>query len=552
MSWFSRLRNWQTDQTNGIGIRSDYHDQEDNNFATGINECINYEGLNTPIANLPMGGFKFTGLANGTAVSDSATFGQIQTSVATYGVDASGTDSYAITLTPALSAYVAGQSFDFYAATTNTGTSSLNINALGAKTIKKDVNTDLANNDIKIGQINRVIYDGTNFQLASPTYGQLNQSCAAIYAADGGASDAYAITLPTVPIAYTNGMLINFMANTANTGAATINVNSLGVKSIVKEGSLALSDNDIKALQIVQVIYDGTNFQMLSPTSYLLGQSGSQIYAADAGSTDAYAITLVPAPTAYITGAFYNFKANTINTGAATLDVNGLGAKTIKKSYNSDLESSDILANQLVQVIYDGTNFQMLSPTPLSFDINGLTADTAADAAADFLASYDTGAGTNKKILIDQLPGRIRQVVAATKTDTFTTTSTSMTDLTGMSVSITPISTSSKVLVLAFVNGGASTATGFVQLVEAAAAVLIGDAASSRIRCTSVFMPNNSIGIDSNTIVYLSSPATTSAVTYKLQVKTDTGTLGINRSASDTDSASNGRTASSIYAIEIR
>ena len=399
MSWFSRLRNWQTDQANGIGIRADYHDEEDNNFALGINESINYEGLNTPIANLPMGGFKFTGLANGTAASDSATFGQIQTSIARYGVDAPGTDAYAITLTPALTAYVAGQSFDFYAATTNTGASTLNINALGAKTIKKDVNTDLADNDIKVGQINRVVYDGTNFQLVSPTYGQLNQSCAAIYAADGGGSDAYVITLPTVPIAYTNGMLIDFKANTANTGAATINVNSLGVKSIVKDVSLTLNDNDIKAGQVVQIVYDGTNFQMSSPQSYLVSQSGSQTYAADAQANDTYVITLSPALTAYVAGFPVRFKANTANTGAATLNVNSLGAIAIKKfGTTNDVATGDILAGQIVNVVYDGTNFQMLSCVE---DIVNLTTDSSPDLTSDYCKTWDASASTYKKVLLN-------------------------------------------------------------------------------------------------------------------------------------------------------
>ncbi|MFA5803660.1 MAG: hypothetical protein WC879_03360 [Melioribacteraceae bacterium] len=90
---------------------------------------------------------------------------------------------------------------------------------------------------------------------------------------------------------------------------------------------------------------------------------GSFLYAADAGTTDAYAITLVPAPSAYVTGAVYHFKANTINTGACTLNVNALGVITIKKQYNVDLADGDIKAGQLCSVIYDGTNFQLLSQT---------------------------------------------------------------------------------------------------------------------------------------------------------------------------------------------
>lgn len=82
----------------------------------------------------------------------------------------------------------------------------------------------------------------------------------------------------------------------------------------------------------------------------------------DGGSTDAYACSLKPALTAYVTGQVVWFKANTINTGAASLNLNALGAKTIKKQKDIDLANGDIKAGQWVAVQYDGTNFQMLSP----------------------------------------------------------------------------------------------------------------------------------------------------------------------------------------------
>mgnify|MGYP000986709967 CR=1 FL=1 len=92
-------------------------------------------------------------------------------------------------------------------------------------------------------------------------------------------------------------------------------------------------------------------------------------YAADSVGTDSYAITVTPAPTAYTTGMRFIFKAGTANTGACSLNVNSLGAKTIKKNYNTDLETGDILANQIVEVIYDGTNFQIkTSATGVDFN----------------------------------------------------------------------------------------------------------------------------------------------------------------------------------------
>jgi len=85
-------------------------------------------------------------------------------------------------------------------------------------------------------------------------------------------------------------------------------------------------------------------------------------FAADAEASDTYKITLDPAPTAYTTGMMIIFTANTANTGACTLNVNGLGAKSIKKLHDQDPGNNDIEATSVVMVVYDGTNFQMLQP----------------------------------------------------------------------------------------------------------------------------------------------------------------------------------------------
>jgi len=87
-----------------------------------------------------------------------------------------------------------------------------------------------------------------------------------------------------------------------------------------------------------------------------------QQFAADAEASDAYAVTLDPAPAALFPGMMVIFTANTSNTGAATLNVNALGAESIKKKHDQDLETGDIESGQVVAVAYDGTNFQMLSP----------------------------------------------------------------------------------------------------------------------------------------------------------------------------------------------
>jgi hypothetical protein len=84
-------------------------------------------------------------------------------------------------------------------------------------------------------------------------------------------------------------------------------------------------------------------------------------YAAATGSTNAYAVTLAPAISAYTAGLVINFKANAANTGAATINANSVGNVTIKKNGSTDLAIGDIANGQIATVIYDGTYFQLCS-----------------------------------------------------------------------------------------------------------------------------------------------------------------------------------------------
>lgn len=107
--------------------------------------------------------------------------------------------------------------------------------------------------------------------------------------------------------------------------------------------------------------------------------AGASFYGVDAGGGDAYAVT-VAGVGAYTAGLTINFDANTANASGATLDVNGLGAKTIFKRSNQVLTTGDIIANDVVQVIYDGTNFQLINPkVDKSFTATGSGADLTAD-----------------------------------------------------------------------------------------------------------------------------------------------------------------------------
>lgn len=104
-------------------------------------------------------------------------------------------------------------------------------------------------------------------------------------------------------------------------------------------------------------------------------QHNAEKYAADAGVDDTYVITLSPAPTSYTLGMVVYFKANTVNTGAATINVNGLGAVSIVKGVNTPLGDGDISAGMFCTLIYDGTNFVLTKPL-VSTDIQTFTANS--------------------------------------------------------------------------------------------------------------------------------------------------------------------------------
>ena len=145
----------------------------------------------------------------------------------------------------------------------------------------------------------------------------------------------------------------------------------------------------------------------------------------------------------------------------------------------------------------------------------------------------------------------IIQVVQTVKTDTFSTSSSSLVDITGLSVSITPSSSSNKILVMGNVIGSVNTngANMSFQLQRNGTAIYYGDAASLRFQG---FEGANNYAdwMLAFTPIYLDSPATTSTLTYKIQTRTS-NTLYINRTGDDPDSYNRGRTACSITVMEV-
>jgi len=157
--------------------------------------------------------------------------------------------------------------------------------------------------------------------------------------------------------------------------------------------------------------------------------------------------------------------------------------------------------------------------------------------------------------------GKILQVVSTTKTDTFSASVAAggLTAVTGFTASITPRSTSSKILVFVAIDGNASTADGHMafRLLRDGSPVGVGDTAGSRTSLTASQTPayaSDNTAIANAMKQFLDSPSTTSSITYSVEIHNSTSatqTLYVNRSGADLDDAPRARTVSSITLMEV-
>jgi hypothetical protein len=149
--------------------------------------------------------------------------------------------------------------------------------------------------------------------------------------------------------------------------------------------------------------------------------------------------------------------------------------------------------------------------------------------------------------------GSVLQVVSTTKSDTFSSSAiNTWTDITGLTVSITPTSSSSKILITASVQGSNTSTNAYFRLVRNSTAVGVGDASGSRSQVSSANIFNSGGNeMSGSSFQFLDSPSTTSSTTYKIQFITDGVTTLINRTSNDVDALYTGRSQSTITVMEI-
>jgi len=111
--------------------------------------------------------------------------------------------------------------------------------------------------------------------------------------------------------------------------------------------------------------------------------------------TDTITGTLSPGLTAYTAGQMFYFVAGGANTGAVTLNIDGLGSRNMTRHGSVALVAGDILSGEVSVVVYDGTRFQLLNPASYTnLNVSGvlsLAAGTALLPSLAFTGDPNTG-----------------------------------------------------------------------------------------------------------------------------------------------------------------
>jgi len=178
--------------------------------------------------------------------------------------------------------------------------------------------------------------------------------------------------------------------------------------------------------------------------------------------------------------------------------------------------------------------------------------------AANFLTGTIPSGNISTASLAAAATGKILQTVSVAKTDTFSTTSNSFVDVTGLTLNITPSATSSKILVLCDVKLGVDAGVSSVKsrieqtISSSDTYPYIGDAENSNTRSSFGTYVNESSFIAQDASTVLLSPSTTSQITYTYQtIQQAGGTVYVNRPENTDTAAAVPRTASSLTVMEI-
>jgi hypothetical protein len=190
----------------------------------------------------------------------------------------------------------------------------------------------------------------------------------------------------------------------------------------------------------------------------------------------------------------------------------------------------------------------------ISYDASGNPVAIATGSDGQVLTS--TGAGSPPAFEAIPGGGKIGQVVSTAKVDHFSTSSSSFTDITGLTVNITPSASNSKIYVMTNFMGGSDSGSGYpaFRMLRGSTVINAGTLAGTRVGGflhMNIYNADNDTGMSIST-AFLDSPNTTSETTYKIQAKQSGGNIvRVGAGGNDNDNAQYVRSASIITVMEV-
>ncbi|MEZ0226527.1 MAG: hypothetical protein ACAH83_18365 [Alphaproteobacteria bacterium] len=348
------------------------------------------------------------------------------------------------------------------------------------------------------------------------------------HASDTGSANAYAVAPSPAVTAYVTGQVVTLKPVNANTGASTINVNSLGTKSIKMPDGSALPSGAMSASGVYALMYDGTNFVLMNPATvinWLLARGTALASAStvDLGAADSDYVEI--SGTTTITSLGSTTVRNHVWVrfqGVLTLTHNATSL-ILPTAANITTATGDVA--EFVRV--SGSNWQCLGYVPASGKPVAVIARAdlpSGSVIQTVSATYTSNADLTTTIPLDDT---IPQITEGTEVVT---------------VTITPTSATSTIEVSFYAFGSASSASVLI-------AALFKDSGSNALQVFTMVAGGSSLP-DSICLGFSENAANTSARTYRIRVGMSSGTCRLNGTL--TSRLFGGAAAAHIIAREIK